>query len=639
VVEVQIKLTLCNYSCLQFITVHKLTVTIIKPKKKKMDQKLRNKLKKDKKKRSALAKKQPATTTLSSSHSNPPPTTTTTNPNNKKIRKITFEDSTTDPLTNTNLQYEFEDGEEELEQEEYDDEEQEQIQDDDDDDNKDETMINGDNDDDLQPTQTVYFRNTTNNNNNTTPNTVEMEHDESAYGMLHRMCFEWPAMSFDFVRDGLGAERSKYPHTVWLVQGSCSGIEEASPTINVMRADTLVRTKKTVEDEEEELMGAIPLNDDGTGEEEIDVDPNLESRSFPIDGGVNRIRCSPHAPGIVATWSDTGKVHLYDVSRALSSLHHLGSMPMINGQGGLFYSFIGHGQEGFAMDWARCKTGRLVTGDCNGKIFVWDMDTSRVVVDPIPYTGHNGSVEDIQYSPTEESVFASCSTDGTIKIWDTRATSKHGGMLSEKVHEMDVNVISWNTQVSFLLASGSDDCSFKIWDLRAFKSTTPVGWFKSFHTAPISAIEWSPHDESVLCVSSEDDQISLWDLSLEEDPEVMMAATTTNSSSNNNTTATSTNKPVILDQFNNPVDIPPQLLFVHSGLINPKETHFHPHIVGLVGATGAEGFDLFISEPLERNNNTQVMDGISSSAAAASGGDVSMAIEGDGNNNNSGQLM
>ena len=60
-----------------------------------------------------------------------------------------------------------------------------------------------------------------------------------------------------------------------------------------------------------------------------------------------------------------------------------------------------------------------------------------------PYRGHTGSIEDLQWSPTEESVFASCSSDRTIKIWDTRATNKP--MRDVKAHNSDVNVISWNT--------------------------------------------------------------------------------------------------------------------------------------------------------------------------------------------------
>jgi len=48
----------------------------------------------------------------------------------------------------------------------------------------------------------------------------------------------------------------------------------------------------------------------------------------------------------------------------------------------------------------------------------------------------------LQWSPTEADVFASCSVDGNIAIWDIRIGKSPA--VSVKAHNADVNVISWN---------------------------------------------------------------------------------------------------------------------------------------------------------------------------------------------------
>lgn len=51
-------------------------------------------------------------------------------------------------------------------------------------------------------------------------------------------------------------------------------------------------------------------------------------------------------------------------------------------------------------------------------------------------------ISSMQWSPTEDEVFASCSVDGSIAIWDIRLGKSPA--ISFKAHNADVNVISWN---------------------------------------------------------------------------------------------------------------------------------------------------------------------------------------------------
>ncbi|KAJ6305492.1 hypothetical protein OIU77_018855 [Salix suchowensis] len=93
-------------------------------------------------------------------------------------------------------------------------------------------------------------------------------------------------------------------------------------------------------------------------------------------------------------------------------------------------------------------------------------------VDAAPFTGHTASVEDLQWCPTEDHVFASCSVDGHIAIWDARLGKSPA--IYFKAHSADVNVISWNRLASVMLASGIDDGTFSIHDLRLLSPKSKI---------------------------------------------------------------------------------------------------------------------------------------------------------------------
>ncbi len=154
----------------------------------------------------------------------------------------------------------------------------------------------------------------------------------------------------------------------------------------------------------------------------------------------------PGHPEIVATWSDTKSVYIWNLKEHITSLDEPPTRRLGNVQP--TQTFKGHADEGFALDWSRTKEGRLLTGDCSRFIYLWEFNAaaSQWAVTPSPYGAHAGSVEDLQWSPNEVEVFASCSVDKTIKVWDARMKERPG--LSVQAHNTDVNVISWNRYAS-----------------------------------------------------------------------------------------------------------------------------------------------------------------------------------------------
>ncbi|KAI8885296.1 WD40 repeat-like protein [Backusella circina FSU 941] len=385
-----------------------------------------------------------------------------------------------------------------------------------------------------------------------------LEADPSVYVMLHNLDVRLPFLSFDVLEDKLGDERKNYPATAYVAAGtSMPGVRDNE--VLVMKMSSLHKTQQEDSDDEDDP-------------DVLDEDPVLEYRSIPHNGCVNRLRVMPQQQekSIAATWAETGKVHVWDLTDAMASLEVPGTPSKINQKP--LVTINNHGRdEGYAMDWSSLQAGRLLTGDNNGRIYQTILTPSGCNTESNPFKEHRSSVEDLQWSPTEQNVFASCSADQTVKIWDTR--NKKRSAVGIHASRSDINVITWNKKASYLLASGHDDGIFSVWDLRTFKTgageqPSPVATFK-WHNGPITSIEWHPTEESVLAVSGADNQLTLWDLSVEPDTEQEGRLTTDG------------------------VQVPPQLLFVHQGQEDVKELHFHRQIPGCVISTASSGLNIF----------------------------------------------
>ncbi|XP_071442466.1 glutamate-rich WD repeat-containing protein 1 [Hetaerina americana] len=393
--------------------------------------------------------------------------------------------------------------------------------------------------------------------------------DQSAYIMLHQAATGSPCLSFDVIKDDLGDDRSTYPLSAYLVSGTQSSRPHTNSII-VMKMSNLHKTQKMKDEEEED--------DDEESDEEEDEEkkPKLDCALIKHQGCVNRIRSTQINQAVLcASWSELGRVSIWDLSPQLRAVQNSYALEMycnkVNPENDSerkpIYTFTGHLSEGFGIDWCPTMPGVLATGDCKSAVHIWQPDETGTnwKVDQRPLVGHTASVEDLQWSPNERHVLASCSVDKSIRIWDTR--SKKCMLTASNAHDMDVNVISWSRMEPFIV-SGGDDGKVIVWDLRMFDSGEPVALFKH-HVSPVTTVEWHPTDSTVFASGESNDQIALWDISLEKDVEAED------------------------DDPAGTEDLPPQLLFIHQGQKEVKELHWHPQIPGVIISTALNGFNVF----------------------------------------------
>eukprot|EP00921_Rhytidocystis_pertsovi_P020077 GHVQ01031859.1.p3 GENE.GHVQ01031859.1~~GHVQ01031859.1.p3 ORF type:complete len:229 (+),score=55.02 GHVQ01031859.1:3314-4000(+) len=117
----------------------------------------------------------------------------------------------------------------------------------------------------------------------------QLEYDPSSYAMLHRCAIDWSCLSFDIFPDTLGANRSEYPHTAYVVAGTQAD-KEKNNRVYIMKWSNLHETRKD---------GKGDDSDDESDEEESEEEADLDFRVFAHPGTVNRIRVCPQIPRCV----------------------------------------------------------------------------------------------------------------------------------------------------------------------------------------------------------------------------------------------------------------------------------------------------------------------------------------------------
>ena len=118
---------------------------------------------------------------------------------------------------------------------------------------------------------------------------------------------------------------------------------------------------------------------------------------------------------IVSFWNDQGEIHIMDLTKNFEQLkNNVGTKKKTFAQEIVLQSDA----EGFGIAWNPHKIGQLVTGNTLGQVEVFENNESYTSwKKSTQYSYHQGSVEDIVFSPTEPTVFASCTLDIIFRLF------------------------------------------------------------------------------------------------------------------------------------------------------------------------------------------------------------------------------
>ncbi|CAJ0833921.1 21951_t:CDS:10 [Entrophospora sp. SA101] len=144
-----------------------------------------------------------------------------------------------------------------------------------------------------------------------------------------------------------------------------------------------------------------------------------------------------------------------------------------------------------------------------GHLIICDYKSKRSIIDKIN-NAHIGSVTSCHYDPYVENFLLTSGADGAIKWWDTR---KLKGIINNlpsplhtfKKHIDTVNKVSWSPHIKSLFASCSDDKSVIIWNSVNIKEDNGIHFTHNLHRSKVVDFAWHPnpdYDRTIASISS-----------------------------------------------------------------------------------------------------------------------------------------
>ncbi|KAF9814828.1 hypothetical protein IEO21_04880 [Rhodonia placenta] len=242
--------------------------------------------------------------------------------------------------------------------------------------------------------------------------------------------------------------------------------------------------------------------------------------SYDTQDGLYDVAWSEVHENQLVTASGDGSIRLWDIM--------LNDLPL--------RAWQEHTREVFSLDWSNLQKDLFVSASWDGTVKLWSPERPHSLS---TLHAHRACVYQALFSPHQPDTIATCSTDGTLKLFDLRAPAyaapAPGGApgsftaplsaaaLTVPASGTEVLTLDWNKYRPWVLASAGVDKAVKVWDCRMVKmgagagtgaEQQAVGGLCETHMAgheyAVRRVQWSPHRPDVLATASYDMTCRVW---------------------------------------------------------------------------------------------------------------------------------
>ena len=160
----------------------------------------------------------------------------------------------------------------------------------------------------------------------------------------------------------------------------------------------------------------------------------------------------------------------------------------------------GHTQKVLSVAFHPTNPTLLATGSMDGTVRIWNFATAECIK---TLEGHAGGVYSVAFHPKNPALLATGNYDNIAKIWNIDAEEC---IKTLEGHAGGVNSVAFHATNPTLLATGSSDNTAKIWNIDTGECTKTL----EGHTSYVFSVDFHPTNPTLLATGSHDNTARIW---------------------------------------------------------------------------------------------------------------------------------